>query len=456
MPVKTHKKPEQAFRYPGGKRRIADAIRNWFPPAVICDYMRGQVTCYCEPFVGSGAIFACVLPSLNRGQRAVLGDMDVGICAFWRCVSDRKKCDELGARINALREPTPEMFYRLKELDGTHDGDDVDAAFRKMVLHFISFSGVGAKAGGPIGGREQRSEFDVTCRWNPERNIRNLLSLSYYASRLSSVEVVHGDFADSLARVPADGFVYLDPPYYLKGGELYVHNMAHADHARLARTLHEAEYDWVLSYDDHIAVRELYHGWAGIHDFEMTATIDTKRGQKSRRKNNELVITRDMDERDRPDNWTPSEMDTDPPPMDDLLPRPSIDASKKPLPSWMTPGNKVDPNHPFAALLHKLSALAGEITKVFKTEQGKMLLAALTHVAKLKVPTRFVAYTDEVIDNGELFGGTAKFVGFYALRKLIKQAGLAKRPITAAFIRKTFLDALNDSESDMLDSEVWE
>lgn len=292
MGFERHPKPEQAFRYPGGKRRIADAIRNWFPPAVVCTYMRGGVSCYCEPFIGSGAIFAHVLPLLSPGSSAVLGDLDIGVVCYWRCAADPKKADALASRIKAYRTPSVDDFYRLKEADGTYDGDDVDAAFRKMLLHFISFSGVGAMAGGPIGGREQRSDFDVTCRWNPERNVRNLMSLSYYTSRLSRVEVVHGDYADSLGRVPADGFAYLDPPYYLKGGELYKHNTTHDDHERLAGTLRSAPFDWVLSYDDHPWVRETYSPWADIREFEMTATIDSKRGAKTRRKNNELVIVK--------------------------------------------------------------------------------------------------------------------------------------------------------------------
>ena len=448
-PVKNRTKPQQAFRYPGGKRKICDEIRSWFPPAVVCDYMRGEVSTYCEPFIGSGAMFACLLPHLHRGTTAVLCDTHPGVCAYWRCVADKKKCDELGKRINELREPTPEMFYRLKELDSVYDGDDVDAAFRKMVLHFISYSGVGAKAGGPIGGREQSGKFNVTCRWNPERNLRNLLSLSYYATHLKAVEVVTGDFAEALARVPADGFAYLDPPYYLKGGELYVHNMPPEDHTRLAKLLSEAAYDWVLSYDDHVAVRELYTGWAGIHEFEMTATIDTKKGAKSRRKNSELVITKHRGD-------SPPPVPQNPPPADDTLPQPSIDASRPARPEWMTGGCKVDPNHPFATLLFKLSSLAGEFTKVFKTEQGKILLQALTDVAAVRMQHRMVAYTSDLIADGELFSGRARFVGFHALRDLVKKAGLAKKPITAKWIRKTFLDALAASDQDMLDSEVWE
>jgi DNA adenine methylase len=103
--------------------------------------------------------------------------------------------------------------------------------------------------------------------------------------------VVHGDFAECLARTPPDGFAYLDPPYYLKGDELYVHGMPPAEHVRLADTLRAAAFDWVLSYDDHPEVRRLYGGWADIRSFEMTATIDTKRGAGRRRKNSELVIT---------------------------------------------------------------------------------------------------------------------------------------------------------------------
>jgi hypothetical protein len=156
------------------------------------------------------------------------------------------------------------------------------------------------------------------------------------------------------------------------------------------------------------------------------------------------------------DNLDDEPTDEEPEPLGDTLPQPSIDASKKrPVPSWMTPGNKVDPNHPFANLLHKLSSVSGEITKLFKTDQGKILLQALSDVAKIPVKTRFVAYTSDLIENGELFSGKAKFVGFHALRDLVKKAGLAKKPLTAGWLRKTFLEVINASEDDILDAEGW-
>jgi DNA adenine methylase len=229
-----------------------------------------------------------MFPTFPADTRVVLGDMDPGIVGYWRSVLNHPH-----PFIQRLLDftPTVDEFYRLKELDGTPSGDELTDGFRKFVLHQMSFSGLGAKAGGPIGGKKQRSDYAVDCRFRPERHALAVAAQHKQLKRFRSVEVVRGDFEESLSRVPADGFAYLDPPYYLQGGALYVHNMTPADHERLSLTLRASRYDWALSYDDHPAVNALYAPWATIQTFSMTATIDTKRGAGNRRKNNELVIT---------------------------------------------------------------------------------------------------------------------------------------------------------------------
>ena len=284
------KDPVQAFRYPGGKGKICWDIVKSFPPRVthaICS----DVSFYCEPFVGSGAMLARVLLVLPPSAGVILGDRDVGIASFWRCLCDPAKTERLSRAVLNFT-PTLDAFFRFKELDGTHDGDDVVTGFRKLALHQMSFSGVGAKAGGPIGGKGQRGVYDVTCRFRPERHVANIASLRHRLAKLrGGVQVVHGDFAEALGRIPVrGGFAYLDPPYYLKGEQLYVHSMNPADHDRLAGLLRHAAFDWVLSYDDHPEVHALYRDWAEIRAFKMTATIETKKGAGARRKNHELVI----------------------------------------------------------------------------------------------------------------------------------------------------------------------
>ena len=82
--------------------------------------------------------------------------------------------------------------------------------------------------------------------------------------------------------------LYLDPPYYVKGGQLYAHNMSHDEHVELASLLHGVAADWRLSYDDCQEVRDLY-SWAGFEELEIRYTNAVT--DKKRPKNKELLIS---------------------------------------------------------------------------------------------------------------------------------------------------------------------
>jgi DNA adenine methylase len=92
-------------------------------------------------------------------------------------------------------------------------------------------------------------------------------------------DITNEDFASVLNRQPDNAFVYLDPPYYAQGAALYKHAMTDGDHQRLASLVQRCSFQWVLSYDDHPFVRELYQ-WAEIGSFEMTPTMQTARSAR--------------------------------------------------------------------------------------------------------------------------------------------------------------------------------
>lgn len=53
---------------------------------------------------------------------------------------------------------------------------------------------------------------------------------------------------------------YVDPPYVLAGDRLYSKAFGEADHRELAEYLTgECPYRWLLSYDNHPWIRELYN-----------------------------------------------------------------------------------------------------------------------------------------------------------------------------------------------------
>jgi hypothetical protein len=77
----------------------------------------------------------------------------------------------------------------------------------------MSFSGLGAMPGGPSGGRQQRSQYDVASRWNPERIERKLLRCHALMMQRKEFEIRSGDFQPILESLPKHSFAYLDPPY---------------------------------------------------------------------------------------------------------------------------------------------------------------------------------------------------------------------------------------------------
>lgn len=282
---------EAFIRYPGSKAKLWRHVQAAMPDEAGSGALfAARLACYVEPFFGSGAIGWQVMRSLSRGvTRVVVNDIDPGMAALWLAVRD---CPEELVRHVTRFRPSAEAFYEFRDRDGGSDTDIVVRAFEKLALHQISFSGLGVMAGGPLGGRKGKSEYNVDCRWNPARITASIRRSHRAMKRARSFEVYNEDFAATLARIPNSPttFAYLDPPYVVQGAALYRHAMSDADHARLAGILRRASYRWLLSYDDCELVRDLYSGWATIAEFDMVPTIQTAT-KPTRRKNRELLIS---------------------------------------------------------------------------------------------------------------------------------------------------------------------
>ena len=122
--------------------------------------------------------------------------------------------------------------------------------------------------------REQVSVHAVDSRWNATALIGEVRRAHRIMVRSHAV-VTNQDFEDVID-CPGDAFLYLDPPYYVKGGELYQHAFQHEDHLRLAACLERSTNPWLLSYDDAPEIRELYK-FAEIRSVSLNYTISGAR-----------------------------------------------------------------------------------------------------------------------------------------------------------------------------------
>jgi hypothetical protein len=104
-------------------------------------------------------------------------------------------------------------------------------------------------------------------------------------------------------------------------------------------------------------------------------------------------------------------------------------------PPWRVPGNHSDPDHQYADLLNKFTALSAAITRALNTEPHEKLRAYLGALG-------FVAYEGRVIQDGEVTKkGGAKFdaaKAFRGLRRIVRQAGMPGKLWTAEKVKAEY------------------
>lgn len=275
------REPISPLRYPGGK-----ALLTAYVSGVLEENYLSGCTLY-EPFAG-GASVSLDLLRLGFVANAVMVERDPLVYAFWHSVFN-----ETEALCRAVAA-CPVTLDTWKELQPTRNVDDPNEAdfsllqlgIAGLFFNRTNFSGIiGA---GPIGGEAQASNYKIDCRFNKEKIIRQIELVAAFAPR---VQIHFGDailFLREQAEQISSGFcfVYVDPPYYAQGRKLYRHSYVDADHVALAAFLRAQGYPWLLSYDDHPRIRELY----GFNELQLQPIyLDYK--VKSNRTARELVIS---------------------------------------------------------------------------------------------------------------------------------------------------------------------
>lgn len=263
------------LRYPGGKTKVAKQIVRVIEE---CLDAHDEITEFREPFFGGGAVGLRLIRECQQISRAWLNDADPAMACLWRSVVEHPRSMRV---ILGCLEPSVAYFDFYKELLlGISRPEDLDhhdpaaVASMKIAVHRMSYSGLGTMAGGPIGGKSRAGTDDVGCRYNPERIAKSIATARDLLGRVELRPEVCTclDFED-VVRAPGAAIFYLDPPYYRRGPELYQFAFGHDDHIRLAGLLRAESRPWLISYDRHPVIEELYGGWASITEFPITYTI---------------------------------------------------------------------------------------------------------------------------------------------------------------------------------------
>lgn len=243
------------LRYPGGKGKLTDFIKLVF---IENDLINGH---YIEPYAGGSGI---ALNLLMDGYVSCIhiNDLNKAVFAFWHSVLNDP--DALCRRIRDTQVCMDEWHQQKSVIKKPNNHSLLDLGFATFFLNRTNRSGI--ISAGVIGGKHQTGTWKIDARFNKEDLIQRIEKIALRRSYINLYNLDAVDLINSvLPELPKKSLVYLDPPYYVKGKDLYEDHYRHDDHERIAALVKEKiSLPWIVSYDHAPEIMSIYEDCQSI------------------------------------------------------------------------------------------------------------------------------------------------------------------------------------------------
>jgi DNA adenine methylase len=238
------------LRYPGGKGRLGP----WLASVI---EKNGLKDCwYVEPYAG-GAGAALYLLMQNYVEHIVISDDDPLVYAFWHSVVHKTAAFAEKIRTTPVTLESRAYFQAVMANHTAHER--LEVGFAAFFLNRTSRSGI--LAGGVIGGKDQASNYKLDARYKQDDLISRVRAIGALRERITVVGMDALDLLiDCSHGLPEKTLIYLDPPYYIKGSQLYRNYYKHSDHAAIAHCASLIKHPLLVTYDNCPEIRALYSG----------------------------------------------------------------------------------------------------------------------------------------------------------------------------------------------------
>lgn len=236
------------LRYPGGKLKVVDYIKRMFE---VNDIIGGT---YIEPYAGGASVALSLLFS-KYASRIKINDIDRSIYAFWHSVLNET---DAFCRLIADTPVNMNSWNVQREVQKRKmDVDLLSLGFSTFFMNRTNRSGI--LNGGVIGGKEQTGNYLIDARYNKKDLIERIEHIAGYADLVDLTSMDAVELIKRYKRTPAaKTLVYLDPPYYIKGRDLYLNYYNNDDHRAIAEVIKKYKGKWIISYDAVPFISELY------------------------------------------------------------------------------------------------------------------------------------------------------------------------------------------------------
>lgn len=196
------------LKWAGGKTQLITDIEKALPKEFI-----SQKFTYVEPFVGSGAVLFWILNNFPNVEKAVINDINTDLTNAYKVIASQP--NELISvlmqfqgefhNLDTLEEQKKEYFYNKREIFNTRATDKVTQAALFIFLNRTCFNGLFRV--------NKNNGFNVPIGSYKKPTICDASNLKAVSEVLQRVEILSGDYQETLKHAERPALFYFDPPY---------------------------------------------------------------------------------------------------------------------------------------------------------------------------------------------------------------------------------------------------
>ncbi|MDR1743181.1 MAG: DNA adenine methylase [Dysgonamonadaceae bacterium] len=196
------------LKWAGGKTQLIPDIEKTLPVNIT----QTKFT-YIEPFVGSGAVLFWVLNNFPNLKKAVINDINEDLINTYKTIADKPK--ELISILDILQneyhnlegneEKKKHYYYQKRELYNSRKEEPCGQAALFIFLNRTCFNGLYRV--------NRKNEYNVPMGSYKHPTICDRENILAVSEALQKVEILCGDFEQTLDYADKNAMFYFDPPY---------------------------------------------------------------------------------------------------------------------------------------------------------------------------------------------------------------------------------------------------
>lgn len=249
----TDKIAKPFLKWAGGKTQLLNKIEKHLP-----DNIKTDSFTYIEPFVGSGAVLFWMLEKFPNLEKAVINDINEDLINSYLTIKYNvrdlieilKKWEvEYHGLVDDL-EAKKEYYYEKRTLFNARSSEQTIQSAIFIFLNRTCFNGLYRV--------NRKNEFNVPIGSYKRPQICNEENLLAVSDVLQKVEILNGDYSETINYTDDNTFFYFDPPYKPLSETSSFNSYAKdefddAEQIRLKEfcdLLDEQNHKWILSNSD--------------------------------------------------------------------------------------------------------------------------------------------------------------------------------------------------------------